>query len=120
MATILVVDDSNSLRSMVRASLVSQGHIVTEACDGQSAVEQLNDHQYDAIISDINMPNIDGIELVKIIRKHPQHQYTPILLLTTESTNTKKLEGKQAGATGWLVKPFNESSLIATINRLLA
>lgn len=119
MANILVVDDSASMRNMVTSTLISQGHKVSDAADGQAALSKIKTDQFDAVISDINMPNMDGIELVKQIRKQSSYKYTPILLLTTESANNKKLEGKQAGATGWLVKPFNPETLISTVNRVL-
>lgn len=120
MATILIIDDSASMRNMITATLVASGHTVTDAADGQAGLNKAKTTQFDAIISDINMPIMNGIELTKQIRSLPNYRYTPILLLTTESANDKKLEGKNAGATGWLVKPFNPEKLIATVSRVLA
>ena len=119
MAKIIIVDDSPSMRNMVTTTLLASGHQVDDAGDGQAALSKIKNGQYDAIISDINMPIMDGIELVKQVRSLPSYKYTPILLLTTESANDKKLEGKSAGATGWLVKPFNPEKLIATVDRVL-
>ena len=119
MANILIVDDSPSMRNMVSTTLVASGHKVDDAVDGQAALLKIKTSQYDAVISDINMPNMDGIELVRQIRSLANYKYTPVLLLTTESANDKKLEGKSAGATGWLVKPFNPEKLISTVERVL-
>lgn len=119
MASILIIDDSASMRNMISATLMSSGHKVTDAADGQAGLNKAKITQFDAIISDINMPIMDGIELTKQIRSLPNYRYIPILLLTTESATDKKLEGKNAGATGWLVKPFNPDKLIATVNRVL-
>lgn len=119
MAKILVVDDSASMRNMVTATLQSDGHQVTDAGDGQAALNKAKSGQFDAVVTDLNMPIMDGIELVKNLRSLPTYKYTPILLLTTESSADKKAEGKKAGATGWLVKPFNPEKLLATIGRVL-
>lgn len=119
MAQILVVDDSASMRNMVTATLQSAGHKVTDAGDGQAALDKAKTGKFDAVVTDLNMPIMDGIELVKNLRSLPTYKYTPILLLTTESSADKKTQGKQAGATGWLVKPFNPEKLLATIARVL-
>lgn len=119
MASILIVDDSASMRNMVSATLQSAGHSVQDAGDGQQALSHAKSGQYDAVITDLNMPVMNGIELVKNLRTLPNYKYTPILLLTTESSSDKKSEGKQAGATGWLVKPFNPEKLLATVDRVL-
>ncbi|MGB3622406.1 response regulator [Ketobacter sp. MCCC 1A13808] len=119
MANILVVDDSASMRNMVSATLQSAGHQVQDAGDGQQALARANGGRFDAVITDLNMPVMNGIELVKNLRAMPNYKYTPILLLTTESSDGKKAEGKQAGATGWLVKPFNPEKLLATVARVL-
>ena len=119
MAQILVVDDSTSMRNMVTATLQSDGHQVTDAADGQAALNKAKNGKFDAIVTDLNMPIMDGIELVKNLRALPTYKYTPILLLTTESSVDKKSQGKQAGATGWLVKPFNPEKLLATVARVL-
>ena len=119
MAQILVVDDSASMRNMVTATLKSAGHQVRDAGDGQAALGIAKTASFDAVVTDLNMPVMDGIELVKNLRAMPTYKYTPILLLTTESSVDKKSAGKQAGATGWLVKPFNPEKLLATIDRVL-
>lgn len=120
MASILIVDDSASMRNMVAATLKSAGHQVVEADNGQVALNQAKAGRFEAVITDLNMPVMDGIELVRQLRSLATYKYTPILLLTTESASDKKMEGKQAGATGWLVKPFNPDKLLATIDRVLS
>jgi two-component system chemotaxis response regulator CheY len=119
MPNILIADDSASMRNMVAATLQSAGHKVISAADGQLALDQAKGSKFDAVVTDLNMPVMDGITLVKNLRSLPTYKYTPILLLTTESSADKKTAGKQAGATGWLVKPFNPEKLLATINRVL-
>jgi two-component system chemotaxis response regulator CheY len=116
--TILAVDDSTSMRQMVRATLQSAGYGVVEAADGQGALEYARDNPVDLVISDVNMPRMDGIRLVHELRALPAYRLTPMLLLTTESSQEKKQEGKRAGATGWIVKPFNPTQLIATLTKL--
>ena len=117
MRTILTVDDSTSMRQMVRATLQSAGYGVVEAADGQEALEFARAKAVDLVISDVNMPRMDGITLVSELRALPGYRLTPLLLLTTESSQDKKLEGKRAGATGWIVKPFNPAQLLATLTR---
>jgi two-component system chemotaxis response regulator CheY len=117
--TILTVDDSTSMRQMVRATLQSAGYGVVEASDGQEALEFARANPVDLVISDVNMPRMDGITLVSELRTLPSYRLTPVLLLTTESSTEKKMEGKRAGATGWIVKPFNPGQLLATLTRLL-
>ncbi len=119
MARILIVDDSASMRNMVSATLQSAGHQITDADNGQNALNKAKATSFDAVITDLNMPVMNGIELIKNLRSVPNYKYTPILLLTTESSTEKKSEGKQAGATGWLVKPFNPEKLLATVERVL-
>jgi two-component system chemotaxis response regulator CheY len=119
MRTILTVDDSTSMRQMVRATLQSAGYGVVEAADGEEALQYARTRSVDLVISDVNMPRMDGIRLVSELRSLPAYRLTPMLLLTTESSQEKKLEGKRAGATGWIVKPFNPAQLIATLTRLL-
>jgi len=118
MATILAVDDSASMRQMVTFTLKEAGYDVVEACDGVEALGKAKDASFDLIISDVNMPNMDGIQLISELRKLPQFKFTPILMLTTESGDGKKQEGKAAGATGWIVKPFNPDQLLSTIKRV--
>lgn len=116
---IMTVDDSASMREMVRATLVSAGYEVVEAVDGQEALDYARENSCDLVISDVNMPRMDGITLVHELRSLPHYRLTPLLLLTTESSQEKKLEGKRAGATGWIVKPFNPEQLLATMARVL-
>jgi len=119
MAKILAVDDSASLRQMVAFTLKEAGHEVFEAADGVEALDLARKTAADLVISDVNMPRMDGIALVRELRGLPDYKFTPILLLTTESSNEKKQEGKAAGATGWLVKPFDPEALLTTIKRVL-
>jgi two-component system chemotaxis response regulator CheY len=119
MAHILAVDDSASMRQMVTFTLQDAGHEVLEAVDGQEALQVATSKKVDLVLTDINMPNMDGIALIRALRALPQYKFTPILTLTTESTAEKKLEGKTAGATGWIVKPFNPEQLLAVIKKVL-
>ncbi|MGJ5179361.1 response regulator [Bradyrhizobium oligotrophicum] len=115
---ILAVDDSKTMRDMVTFTLKKAGFDVAEAEDGKAALNVLTGGKFDLIITDLNMPNMDGISLIKNVRAGSQHRGVPILILTTESDGAKKADGKAAGATGWLVKPFNPEQLIATVNRV--
>ena len=120
MARIIAVDDSASMRQMVSFTLKGAGHDVIEASDGVEALKLANQESgVDLVISDINMPNMDGISLIKELRTLAPYKFTPILMLTTESSTDKKMEGKAAGATGWIVKPFNPDQLLATIGKVL-
>ena len=120
MAKILAVDDSNSMRQMVAFSLKGAGHDVTEAEDGNVALTIAKTKSFDLVISDVNMPKMNGFTLIKELRALPAYKFTPILMLTTESGDEKKKQGKAAGATGWIVKPFNPEQLLATIKKVLA
>ncbi|MEO7863744.1 MAG: response regulator [Nitrospirota bacterium] len=118
--TVLVVDDSVSMRQMVSFTLTGAGYEVVEAGDGKEAVDKLNGGaKPNLVITDLNMPNMDGIALIKAVRGMPTHKFTPILMLTTESSDDKKKEGQSAGATGWVVKPFNPEQMLATIKKVL-
>lgn len=119
MASILTVDDSASMRQMVTYTLQSAGHDVTEAEDGVDALEKAKEGNFNLVITDVNMPNMDGITLTKELRALNEYRYTPILTLTTESGKNKKQEGKNAGATGWIIKPFNPDQLLSTIKKVL-
>jgi len=119
MANVLVVDDSASMRNMVMATLSSAGHQVKDAENGEAALVLARAGQFDAVITDLNMPVMDGITLTKELRTLSSYTYTPILLLTTESGGDKKAAGKEAGATGWLGKPFNPEKLLTTVDRVL-
>ena len=118
--TILVVDDSSSLRTVVKMALTRAGYDVLEAGDGRQALAELDKAaKVNLIVSDLNMPNMDGITLVAQLRTLPDYRLVPLLLLTTESSTERKMQGKQAGATGWMVKPFNPEQLLATLSRVL-
>ncbi len=116
---ILAVDDSASMRQMVNFTLTGAGYEVVQAVDGLEALEYARLHNVDLVLTDVNMPRMDGITLVKELRALPSYRYTPMLVLTTESSQDRKLQGKQAGATGWIVKPFSPDQLLATIARVL-
>lgn len=118
-ARILVVDDSASMRQMVSFALTSAGFSVDEAEDGAIALGRARSQRFDAVITDVNMPNMDGISLIRELRQLGDYRFTPLLMLTTESAADKKVEGKAAGATGWLVKPFNPDQLVATVHKVL-
>ncbi|MEH0664323.1 response regulator [Vibrio scophthalmi] len=119
MTKILAVDDSVSIRQMVSHTLKDAGYEVETANDGKDALNKVMSAKFDVVISDVNMPNMGGFELVKALREKPQYKFVPILMLTTETSADKKLQGKQAGATGWLVKPFNPDTLLKTLKRVL-
>ena len=119
MAKILAVDDSASMRQMVSFTLKGAGHEVVEASDGVEALAAAKGNKVDLVLTDVNMPNMDGLTLIKELRGLPDYKFTPILTLTTESGAEKKGEGKAAGATGWIVKPFSPDQLLATINKVL-
>ena len=116
---ILAVDDSPSMRQMVGQTLRAAGYDVIEAADGVEALEKAKDRVVDVVITDVNMPNMDGLTLVAQLRALPTYRLVPLLLLTTESSPERKAQGKQAGATGWMVKPFNPDQLLATLARVL-
>ena len=116
---ILAVDDSASMRQMVTFTLKGAGYDVEEAADGQQALNKAKSGKFNVVISDVNMPVMDGITLIKELRALPAYKFIPILMLTTESTSDKKQEGKSAGATGWIVKPFNPDQLLATVKKVI-
>lgn len=117
--SLLIVDDSTSMRQMVAFTLASGGFIVREAEDGVAALEIARANRFDAVITDVNMPRMDGITLIGELRQLPGYRFTPLLMLTTESGVEKKTAGKAAGATGWLVKPFDPAQLLATVRKVL-
>ncbi len=117
--TIMVVDDSTNVRQMVAFTIKNCGYEVIEAKDGQDALTKINGKTIDMIVTDLNMPNLDGIGLIKGVRAEPSHRFIPIIMLTTESQESKKVEGKQAGATGWIVKPFKPEQLVGVIRKVL-
>jgi two-component system chemotaxis response regulator CheY len=114
----VTVDDSKTMRDMVAFTLKSNGFEVLEAEDGEQALEVIGDQKVDIIITDLNMPKMNGIELVRALRGKDSFKFTPILMLTTESEGSKKEEGKQAGATGWIVKPFNPDALMKIVSKV--
>ena len=119
MARILAVDDSAAMRQMVEVTLSSAGHEVLQARDGREALTLAGKNSVDLVIADINMPEMDGIELVRELRALESYKHTPVLVLTTESSAERKMQGREAGATGWLVKPFNPDKLLATVAKVL-
>jgi two-component system chemotaxis response regulator CheY len=120
MARILAVDDSPSMRQMVCATLRSAGHVVMEAFDGCEALDIAKKQPaMDLVITDINMPNMDGITLVRELRQLSHYRGVPLLVLTTEASAQIKQEGRAAGATGWIVKPFNPERLLAAVQRVV-
>ncbi|EPR31548.1 response regulator receiver protein [Alkalidesulfovibrio alkalitolerans DSM 16529] len=116
--TIMTVDDSASVRQMVSMTLKNAGFTVIEASDGKDALAKLGG-PVDMILTDLNMPNMDGISLIKNVRAMAQYRFIPIVMLTTESQADKKAEGKSAGATGWIVKPFKPDQLLAVVQKVL-
>jgi two-component system chemotaxis response regulator CheY len=119
MQSILAVDDSASMRQMVAFTLKGAGYNVIEAADGQEALDKARGAKVDLVLTDQNMPKMDGITLVKSLRGLPSYSGTPILILTTESSDEMKAKGKAAGATGWLVKPFDPGKLLDVIKRVI-
>jgi two-component system chemotaxis response regulator CheY len=119
MRRILSVDDSTSIRQMVNFTLGKAGYEVVEAVDGKDGLDKAGAGKFDLIITDLNMPNMDGIQMMTAVRKLPGYTFTPILMLTTESQAEKKAAGRKAGATGWIVKPFNAEQLISVIQKLV-
>lgn len=119
MARILTVDDSNSLRRMVAFTLKQAGHDVVQAVDGSDGLAKAREQKIDLALVDVNMPSMGGIEMVTEMRKLPEYAQTPILMLTTESSDEKKQEGRQAGATGWIVKPFSPEQLLGIVEKVL-
>ena len=117
--SILLVDDSVSMREMVGFTLKGAGYEVSQAEDGVEALKFAQGNTVDLVITDINMPNMDGITLIKELRALPAYKFIPILTLTTENSTEKKQQGKIAGATGWIVKPFDPDHLLSTVRRVL-
>jgi len=116
---ILIAEDSACVRQMLSNTLRDEGYEVIEAIDGSDAIEKASQSKPNFVITDLNMPNSNGIELIQSLRNNPLFKYTPILILTTESQEARKQEGKQAGASGWIVKPVKPTQLITLIKRML-
>ena len=119
MQSILAVDDSASMRQMVSFTLKGAGYHVIEAADGQEAYEKAMTQSVDLVLTDQNMPRMDGLQLIKLLRELPAYQKTPILMLTTESSDEMKAKGRAAGANGWLVKPFDPQRLIEVVKKVI-
>jgi len=117
--TILIVDDSASVRQVVGIALKGSGYDVIEGVDGKDALAKLDGRKIHLMISDVNMPNMDGIEFVKAAKAMPAYKFTPIIMLTTESQEAKKREGQAAGAKAWVVKPFQPDQLLAAVSKLV-
>jgi two-component system chemotaxis response regulator CheY len=116
---IMIVDDSASLRQVVGIALKGAGYEVVEACDGKDALTKLDGRKIHLIISDVNMPNMDGITFVKEVKKLPSYRFTPVIMLTTESQEGKKAEGQAAGAKAWVVKPFQPAQMLQAVSKLV-
>jgi two-component system chemotaxis response regulator CheY len=117
--TVLAIDDSASIRQMVAFTLKSSGYEVVEAVDGMDGLDKAKSKTFNLILSDQNMPRMDGITLIKSLRAMPQYKTVPILMLTTESSDAMKQQGRAAGATGWLVKPFDPQKLIEVVKKVI-
>lgn len=117
--TILIVDDSSSMRQVVSITLKGAGYTVLEACDGRDALNKLNGQKVHLIISDVNMPNMDGITFVTEAKKLPAYKFVPIIMLTTEAGDAKKSAGQAAGAKAWVVKPFQPAQMLSAVSQLI-
>ena len=117
--TILIVDDSASLRQVVAIALTGAGYDVIEGCDGKDALTKLNGQKIHLIISDVNMPNMDGISFVKAAKQLPAYKFTPVIMLTTEAGDAMKSQGQAAGAKAWVVKPFQPAQMLSAVAKLI-
>jgi two-component system chemotaxis response regulator CheY len=117
--TILIVDDSASLRQVVKIALMDAGYEVIEAGNGQEGLQRLDGRKIHLIVSDVNMPIMDGITFLKNVKQHPSYKFTPVIMLTTETGDDKKKAGQEAGAKAWVVKPFQPPILLAAISKLI-
>lgn len=117
--TIMIIDDSASIRQVVSMTLTKAGYEVLEAEDGQDALNKLQENKVNLIICDVNMPNMDGITFLKSLKQLPNHKFTPVIMLTTESQQSLKMEGKMAGAKAWMVKPFKPEQMLEAISKLI-
>ena len=118
-SNILVVDDCKSIREVITFMLKEAGFGVKQAINGREGLSMANGEHFDAVLTDINMPEMNGYDLIKSLRKNAGYRHTPILTITTEFTEESKRQGREAGATGWVTKPFNPDKLVATLNRLI-
>jgi two-component system chemotaxis response regulator CheY len=116
--TVMIVDDSGSFRTVVKLALQKAGYGVVEAVDGKDAVGKLNGQKLNLIVCDVNMPNMDGLTFLRHLKGTGAYKFTPVIMLTTESQESKKAEGKAAGARAWITKPFQPSTLVDAVNKL--
>lgn len=119
MKTIMTVDDSASMRQMVEFTLKGAGYHVLEAGNGKEALEKMGPNPVDLLLVDLNMPVMNGIELIRNIRQGSVNKFVPIIMLTTESQEVRKREGKEAGATGWIIKPFDPNQLLSVVKKII-
>lgn len=117
--TVLIVDDSSSLRTVVKMALARAGYDVIEAGDGKEALAKLDGARVNLIVSDVNMPNMDGITFLTHVKANPRTKFTPVIMLTTEGQDAKKEQGRAAGAKAWIVKPFNPPTLLEAVSKLI-
>lgn len=117
--TIMIVDDSASLRQVVSLTLTGAGYTVIEACDGKDALGKAGGQKIHLIISDVNMPNMDGLTFLREVKKNPAYKFTPVVMLTTEGGDDKKKAGQEGGAKAWIVKPFQPAQLLAAVSKLV-
>lgn len=117
--TIMIVDDSASLRQVVSIALRGAGYEVIEACDGKDGLSKLNGQKIHLIISDVNMPNMDGFTFVQNVKQQPSYKFTPVIMLTTEGSEAKKRDGQMAGAKAWVVKPFQPAQMLDAVSKLI-
>ncbi|MCP4128568.1 MAG: response regulator [Gammaproteobacteria bacterium] len=117
--TILIVDDSASIRQVVAIALRGAGYQVIDACDGKDALSKMSGEKIHLIISDVNMPNMDGITFLKEVKKHPNYKFTPVIMLTTEAGKDKMAEGRASGAKAWVVKPFQPPQMLDAVSKLI-
>jgi len=117
--TILIVDDSSSLRQVVNMTLTRAGYDVVEGTDGMDALTKLDGRKYNLIVSDVNMPRMDGITFVTNVKQNPRYKFTPVIMLTTEGQDAKKEQGRAAGAKAWIVKPFSPAVLLDAVAKLI-
>ncbi|WP_028451550.1 response regulator [Chitinilyticum aquatile] len=117
--TIMIVDDSSSLRTVVGLALKGAGYDVVEGCDGRDALAKLDGRKIHLVISDVNMPNMDGITFVKQMKNLPAYKFTPVIMLTTEASEAKKTEGRDAGVKAWVVKPFQPQQMLMAVQKLV-
>ncbi len=116
--TVMVIDDSTSFRTVVKLALQKAGYEVLEACDGRDGLGRLEGRKVSLIVCDINMPQLDGLSFVRQLKESPLHKFTPVIMLTTETAESKKAEARAAGAKGWLTKPFQTAQLVEAVNKL--